>query len=824
MPNPEDNDEQVMQLLELTLAKPRELREGFLHEACSGDAELYEQVWRYVEWQECMGSFLDMPLFRPMGVEHPFNEGDILEGRFRIQREVARGGMGIVYEALDQKLGKRVALKCARNGFRQRLPPEVRHAQEISHPNVCRIFEIHTATVGGREVDFITMEFLEGPTLADRLRDGALPRGEAAVIAMQICAGLAEAHRRNVIHGDLKSCNVVLTGLSGELRAVITDFGMARDGKTARPSAQSGDTGGTPDYMAPELLRGEKATAASDVYALGILLFELATGNRPHDSGVPVEQHHTGRLLAAFPKWGPILAGCLHADPARRYQSAVEVTAALAQPSRRWFLWIAGASGAAAAAATAWTYIRPKRMSVAVLPFINVRGKPGTEYLSDGISESVIRALAQLPDIKVIARSSSFRFSSENTDTKKITQTLGVRCLVTGRVEEVNGKLKITAELVSEDGSVIWGSEYLPGPANLSELQAQIAAEIAQHVRSRLSAAEQSKLAKSARVNPAAFALLLRGKFQMQFYNPASTQKAAAYFEQALAIDPGYALASAELANTYRRLGGAGILEPARTLALSEAATRRALAADGDLAEAHAVLADIKRDQWDWNGAEREYLRALDLTPGLVPAREGLAICLSLTGQSERAIAETRRVGEMDPISLSNAIDSAAVYYNLHRYDQALATLNQAVQWDPMAPALWTWVGIVSGGKSDFAGAIEAFEKAMRFGDQTAATQCYYIFSLARSGRKSQAQKLLDALLKDGSFVPPSSQAIALTGLGQDDRALELLEKSYAARDPLLQYIAVESHFNALHGTPRFRSLVAKLGLPIPAKNRQEVS
>jgi len=232
-----------------------------------------------------MEGFLLDPLCRPLAIQHRLETGDLLDGRFRIVRELAQGGMGIVYEAVDERLGKRIALKCAKAGFHNRLSPEVRHASEISHPNVCRIFEIHTASTSHGEIDFFTMEFLDGETLTARLRRGRLPEAEADAIAMQLCQGLAEAHRHRVVHGDLKSNNVILTrGADGGVRAVITDFGLARgslpqvDASDA-PTAGSSEAGGTPGYMAPELSKGGKPTAASDVYALGVILCELSTGS-----------------------------------------------------------------------------------------------------------------------------------------------------------------------------------------------------------------------------------------------------------------------------------------------------------------------------------------------------------------------------------------------------------------------------------------------------------------------------------------------------------------------------------------------------------------
>src|SRR5580700_6047492 len=238
----QQDDELIIGLVEQALAQPVSEREAYLESACAGNSELLEQARNYVRWEERMNGFLLEPIYRPGEFEHPFEPGQLLDDRFRIVRELARGGMGIVYEAMDEKLDRRIAIKCAKAGFRKRLPPEVRNAREISHPNVCKIFEIHTADTHLGPVDFITMEFLEGETLAERLRRGRLPEPEARAIALQLCIGLAEAHRNRVVHGDLKSNNVILApGTDGGVRAVITDFGLARAMGNPSKTVQSAD-------------------------------------------------------------------------------------------------------------------------------------------------------------------------------------------------------------------------------------------------------------------------------------------------------------------------------------------------------------------------------------------------------------------------------------------------------------------------------------------------------------------------------------------------------------------------------------------------------
>ena len=384
------DDDLVMKLVDQALARPSDQREAYLLGACSGNPDLYSQVLGYVQWEDRMKGFLLDPLYTPAAHEHPLEAGDLLDGRFRIVREVAQGGMGIVYEAVDEKLGRRIALKCAKAGFRKRLPPEVRHATEISHHNVCKIHEIHSTTSRHGEIDFITMEFLDGETLSERLRRGRIPEKEARLIAAQLCAGLAEAHGNQVIHGDLKSGNVILTtSPNGEVRAVITDFGLAHGSDNPQRTVQTGELGGTPDYMAPELWKGQKASIASDIFALGVILYELASGRLPlasadAESPSSWEQKLSRKPPPANPGWDRTLWRCLDPDPARRFRSADEIARALApSPIRRAVLTTIAVASLLVIAAGIVTYYRvtaPKASKLHEMEVLPVTALPGGEY------------------------------------------------------------------------------------------------------------------------------------------------------------------------------------------------------------------------------------------------------------------------------------------------------------------------------------------------------------------------------------------------------------------------------------------------------------
>jgi TolB-like protein/Tfp pilus assembly protein PilF len=814
------DDDLVMNLVDQALDLPAEERDGYLETACAGNSTLYEQARSYVAWEQRMNGFLLEPFGRIKIREHRFEPGEMLDGRFRIEREVAEGGMGVVYSALDQKLDRRIAIKCAKAGFLKRLPPEILSARAITHPNVCKIFEIHTTATQQGYVDFLTMELLEGKTLAERLHDGRFTPQEAERIARQLCAGLAEAHRAAVVHGDLKSSNIILTAASnGDIKAVITDFGLASIA-SAKPIGMpaSGERGGTPDYMAPELWRGETPSVVSDVYALGVILCELISGQRPTTAAGSVAAGQGHLNLPAVPKpWERTLKGCLEPDPAQRFQRADQILESLG--TRRFRRWQMGAIAAAvSSAAIAIGYHggpAPSAIpSVAVMPFVNVQHTPEMEFLADGISEGLINALAQLPNLTVIARSSSFKFRGDAIDVRKAARVLAAQAVVTGRIAKMDGRFRVTAELVNgADGIQLWGAQYSAGISDFPAVLADFSRDIALHIRSHLTEAERVGLVKETKTNPEAYEALLRARYQMSLYTPESKEKAVTYYQQALVYDPGFAPAHAGLASAYRLLSASGIRDPIEMIPLAISSANRALAADPDLAHAHLALAAIKKDQWDWAGAEPEYRTAIKLSPNAALMHQSFATFLSVLGRHQEAGTEIARAHELDPIGLTTSIIVASVNYNARQYDRALEALQRAADLDPKASAPWTWMGIVNGGSGRYPAAIAAFEKAVSLGDHSTATQCYYAYALARSGQPYRAQQVVRRVTASG-FVPRAELAIAYIGLNQKERAFELLRQAYATRDSQLQYLRVESHFDALNSDPRFQDLVGRVGLP----------
>jgi serine/threonine-protein kinase len=753
-------------------------------------------------------------------------------GAYRLAELLGSGGSSDVYKAHDSRLDRHVALKVfpaiqVTREFRARFERESRAAASLNHPNIATVYEVGEADA----LWFIAIEFVDGMTLRAAFGDATCSLTQRLAYLAQAAGALARAHANGIAHCDLKPDNIMVTR-DGLVK--VLDFGLARLAGSA--DAQGPAVEGTIGYMSPEQAAGQPIDTRSDVFSFGCILFEAVTNELPF--GGMSERWATNLMdaktppLAAMPPGIPaglqeLLDDCLIKDPAARAISMEDVSLRLqsilhhAPRANRLALPLAISAALVLAAVAYWQLpLQPQPGSVAVIPFVSTAPTPDRVRLAEDVSEGVINALLQLPDLKVIARSSSFRFTGDSLDVPRVARTLGVQALVTGRIVENNGRLRISAELVSgRDGAAMWGANYTPDSENLADVEVQIAQEIARRVRSQLTPDDQRRLDKAAHPNAEAYSLLLRGRYEMSLYTPDSMQKATSYFQQALGVDPGYALANAELANTYRLLAGSGVLKPEKWLQLGEQAALRAIGTDDELPQAHTALAGIKRDRWQWADAEREYSRAIALSSSFVPARQALAVTLTVLGRDDAAVAEIVRARELDPVGLPGAVASAAVFYNLRLYDRALATLKDAANLDSLAPALWTWVGIVNGGKGDFATAITAFEKAMELGDAAASTRCYYVHALARAGRRTDALRHLRTLESEGATVPPSFLAIAYTGVDDRERAIAALQAGYAARHPQLQYIAVESYLSALMDDPRFLRVVADMGLPPPRRS-----
>jgi tetratricopeptide (TPR) repeat protein/TolB-like protein len=710
----QQDDDLVIGLVELTLAQPQQDRETYLREACGANRELFEQVLHYVQWEHRMGAFLLDPLFPPPLEEHHFQPGELLENRFRILSEVAQGGMGIVYEAVDEKLDRRIAIKCAKSGFSQRLPPEVRHASEISHPNVCKIFEIHTAITDHGEIDFLTMEFLEGETLADLLRRGRMPHEKALLIARQVCAGLAEAHRNGVVHGDLKSNNVIVTaGPDGATRAVITDFGLARRPEASQSTLLAeNEQGGTPDYMAPELWKGAKASATSDVYALGVLLYELASGHRPYPPELSWEQRQRFKPPLVVPKWDKLLARCLDPDPARRFADAEEVAQTLEPPrSRRWFLAVAAAALLAVGTGIV-TYVRTatprESVRLAVLPFESTQE---TAAIADKVIADAASRIARLnPGPKIRLKVTEPRETlRQNIDTpEKARSILGATHVLHGVLMRRNGKIVLQAYITDTKSLVHakeWSAEY-----DLGETR-YIPVALAGMVTGTF---QMPALVQEAAVNAAAAKDYWAGLYYIR--KNSTVNRALPLLQRAVATDGDSPLTYAALAEAeYWKFTITG---DSLWLNRSAESVRQAELRNQDLAQVHRVAGLHKRQAGWYDQAAADYRRAIYLDPSNGDAYRRLGIVQEKSTQMDEALASYLRAIEVAPDDYRNHHALGAYYDNQADYNEAAIHYRRAVELAREEPS----EHFVLGNVYLKLGLLKEAERELRFGINLGAT------------------------------------------------------------------------------------------------------
>jgi TolB-like protein/CheY-like chemotaxis protein/Tfp pilus assembly protein PilF len=792
-----------------------------------------------------------------------FRLGDVVAYRFRVVRFLAKGGMGELYEAEDLELHERVALKTILSTIGQdersvnMFKREVHLARQVTHPNVCRIYDVYrhkppspAGTRARPDIVFLAMELLHGETLADRLeREGRLSTPDALVLTRQMAAALTAAHRVGVVHRDFKTQNVMLVAPAAggeEVRAVVTDFGLAKRSSENQHSNLSldlddaGEISGTPAYMAPEQVEGGPVTPATDQYALGVVLYEMVTGTRPFVAetalktaikrlqGAPASPRtHVADL---DPRWEAAILRCLAREPSGRFGSVAEGVAALEEPApaaaavphrqRRAGVLAAVAVGVAALAAA---YVGRASLfgggqegitSLAVLPFANSGKDAEKEYLTDGITESIVRRLSQLPGVRVIANSSTMRYKGRDADPQDVARALGVRGIVTGKVLQRGDDLSVSVELIDmRDQTQVWGEQYSRKASDLLAVQAEISREIADQLRVRLTAGQHEKLAARESVSPQAYELLLRGRFHRSRGSTEDRKKAGEYFRQAIAADPAYSPAYADLADIYRSLVGSSIYDPKEYLPKAEEAARKAIELDPGNADAYFTLANLETNAWEWAAAERDFKRALELEPNLALAHRWYANYLALLGRHDQALTEIQRARELDPLSLGVNATVGYLHYLARRYDTAIEALGKAAAMDRSYPYPQLFLGHTYAAKGMRAEAVAAYTEAIRLGLDTPVTQIRLAAAYAQSGDRDRALAVLERFQSGTSYVSPAELAILQAAAGDRELAFASLEKAVSSHDPQLQSVGAAPAFDPLRSDPRFPGIVRRVGL-----------
>jgi serine/threonine protein kinase/Tfp pilus assembly protein PilF len=786
---------------------------------------------------------------------------------FRIVEKIGAGGMGVVYKALDTRLQRYVALKFLPDNMVrdsvavERFRREAHAASALTHPGICTIFDIGEQD----HRPFITMEFIDGENLRQHIHGQPLPVALILDLAIQICDALDVAHTEGIIHRDIKPSNIFVTKRG---QAKVLDFGLAKlvpkglasasvdlGGETPESNSIVGIISGTPSYMSPEQIRGDDLDARTDIFSLGLVLYEMATGRQAFGGatgGAIIEEVLTRPPVPVRsingkipPRLEGIIDKALNKDRGQRYQHAAEMLGDLQELKRNKDLGWRDREGETEAVRTATGNpspstgkrrsqtssvqtgaLRQQRVSktigsLAVLPFENLSRDPENEYLSDGIPGSLINILATLPRLRVIAQSTVFRYKGRQIDPQAVGQELNVRAVLTGRMMQSGGSLRIGTELVDvATGTQLWGAQFDSKPGDIFVIQDEISSEISGKLRLRLTRAEKKRLSKRQTEDAEAYRLYLQGRHHWNRWTEEGFYKAIRYFEQAVEKDPSYALAYTGLAESYVLLGWNSYLPPKDAFPKGKAAATTALQLDPSLGEAHTPLAAVLwLYDWQWHQAQSEFKRSLELNPTYPTANHWHAEYLMTMGRQAEAIDKMRSSQELDPLSLiiSTAIGWAS--YMARRYDEAIAQLLRTAELDPNYAVTYWILGLLYRITGRYELAIVAGEKGVTLSSGSPLMRAALAHTYALSGRAKEARQVLDDLteLAKHKYVVPHFLAGIHIGLGDNDAAMDCLEKSYEEHSHWLIYLHIDPSMDGLRSNPRFQDLLRRVGLPAAA-------
>lgn len=790
---------------------------------------------------------------------------------FRILDKLGSGGMGVVYRAEDTSLGRTVALKflpgerAKDKSTLERFKQEARTASALNHPNICTIYEIGEDS---GEV-YIAMEYIEGQVLRERVGQEGVPVDAVIRLGAEVASALEHAHQHGVIHRDLKLANIMATS-HGD--AKVLDFGLARrveeldltrTSLAEAPLETTVGLAGTLPYMAPELLEGKTASPRSDLWALGVVLYEMATGCRPFVGGnfvqlstailkqspPPLPQHVPPGLRA-------VILRCLEKEPARRYQRASEVLAALealrsgtedssgtisgvarqalATPATgkraQWVRRLTPVWTLAILLAVIFWLLKPFRTgelspgsagshmrSIAVLPLKNVSGDHQESYFADGMTDELINNLSRISALRVISRTSVMQYKGTHKPLSDIGRELHADVVVDGTVERSEGRVIIWASLVDpRSDRTLWGNTYRGDFSDILSLQSQVAQAIAAEIRVQLTPQESASLTKSRTVNPRAYETYLRARYYWNKRTPGDLNKAIESFKAAIEIDPTYALAYAGLADSYSLLSVYGEVPPREIMPRAKAAAKRALEIDGSLAEAQATLANIEwAYDWDSTAAEAGFRKALASNPNYASAHQWYAVYLSNHGRHDEAIAEILRARDLDPLSPIIEANTGMDYYYARRFGQAITELKKTTEQEPGFWVPYSMLGQTYLAMGRNADATVEFTKARSLSPESVRNISMLGRAYAVAGRRAEAERLIEELqrLSTKRYVPPVYIAVIHIGLGERDKAFTWLEKAYSDRSDWMIFLDAEPLFDPLRAEPRFQDLLRRVGL-----------
>jgi eukaryotic-like serine/threonine-protein kinase len=749
---------------------------------------------------------------------------------YSIVDEIGQGGMGVVYKAHDQHLDKDVAIKVLAPGTltdelaRKRFRREALSLAKMIHPNITTVHDFDTQD----GIDFLVMEYIPGTTLSDKMSAGPLGEEEVIRLGIQLAQGMSAAHQQGLVHRDLKPGNLRVTP---DNRLKVLDFGLA---KLLRPEAEPADTSsktvvapedaGTLPYMSPEQLRGQTTDARADIFAMGTVLYEMATGRRPFpeanrprlidsilnrtpDPPSKIQQHISAGLDRTILK-------ALEKDPARRYQSAQELLTDLERVNM--------------STSTLRADLRRRRASpgriksVAVLPLENLSGDPAEDYFADGMTDALISSLAKIGALRVISRTSVMVYKGARKPLPAIASELKVDAIVEGSVLRAAHRVRVSAQLVhAATDKHLWTESYERDMTDVLGLQSDLARAIAGSIQLKLSPKQKAGLKKkTVPMSPATYEAYLKGRYHWNQRSSEGLERAIHFFHEAIQHDAKCAPAYAGLADSFALLGTVpyDAMPPREAMPKAKDAAVKALLVDETLAEAHASLAYILMSyDWDFEAAEKEFKRAIAINPGYATAHQWYALFLAAMGRTESAIAEIKRAQDYDPLSVVINTTAALVYNFARQFDQAIEQCQKVFEVYPGFPLAHFERGRAYEQKGMLVEALAEHQSARTISSDSPQTVTAVGHALALLGRADEALQVVDALLEMAKqrYVPVIYLAGIFAALDDHDQALTWLEKAYQDRSDYLVYLRSEPTFDGLASDPRFQDLSHRIGLPV---------
>ena len=780
-------------------------------------------------------------------------------GHYLVVERIGAGGMGEVYRAHDEHLDRDVAIKVlpprtfsddsARTHFRK----EALALSKLNHPNIATIHDFDTQL----GIDFLVMEYVPGVTLSERIADHALPEKELTRLGLQLIEGLAAAHDQHVIHRDLKPHNLRLTP-DGRLK--ILDFGLAKLAQPATPEAETESEtragAGTLPYMSPEQLQGETVDARSDIWAVGTVLYEMATGHiafheKTASATADAILHKAvappSRLAHELsPRLQDIILKCLEKDAENRYQAAKELVVDLRRLS-------APSSGASVRAAEPKPWRSPVRRaiggltmllivvallvafnsggwrdrllghngepqigSLAVLPLANLSRDPEQDYFADGMTEALITDLAKTTNLRVISRTSVMHYKGTKKALPEIARELHVDAVVEGSVQRSENRVRITAQLIrAGTDQHLWADSYERDLQDILGLQNEVAHAITQQIEGRLSQRNETRRESARSVNPEAYEAYLKGRYYWNKRDRASLEKSLGYFNEAIAKDPNYALAYAGLADVYVVIGSDWATAPKDVNKKAKAAAQKALAIDSSLVEPHTSLASIYHNEWNWQGAEREFKRAIELNPNYATAHHWYSIYLATAGRFDETVKEAKKAAELDPLSLIISASLGDRLNEARRYEDAAKQCRKTLDLDPNFGLAYLCIGTSYVNEGHFQEGIPELQKGIELLPGSPYFMGQLGIAYALSGDRARAREVLSKLKNPSQpHLPNYSIAMVYAGLADKEQTIFWLKKGYEERNEDMIYMNIEPVLDPIRPDPRFQDLIRRVGFP----------